>query len=233
MYYKQMKFMSLPFLRSYFFKLIARNSNFGNQQSAGMALEPSSNSQAGQESFVLAILEGKIGGFYLEIGAYDPVVGSNTKVLESKYGWNGISLEIDKTKYLYFQKNRRNPVFNLDATKCQYNSLLKSSGAPNRIDFLQLDIEPAKNTFKSLLRVMKSGYSFSVITYEHDVYASKKNYAVKWLAFIILWLRGYKRMGNDICEQGKPFEDWYVNRDLRLKSKLKSRRNWEEHFVKI
>ena len=201
-----------------------------NKKPVQMTLEPWSNSQAGQESFVLSVLNNKSKGFYLEIGAYHHVVGSNTKILESQYKWNGVSLEIDEARSSLFEKNRINPVQTVDATRCDYKKLLKSHGAPKRIDYLQLDIEPAKNTFKALLQVMKSGFSFSVITYEHDVYASKKNYILKIAASIILFLRGYKRVANNICDQGKPFEDWYLNRDLALKLRLKSGRNWQSHF---
>jgi FkbM family methyltransferase len=51
------------------------------------------NSQFGQETFVLAILDWKRGGFFVEFGALDGVTHSNTLFLEKKYGWNGLLAE--------------------------------------------------------------------------------------------------------------------------------------------
>jgi hypothetical protein len=173
---------------------------------------PGSFSQAGQESFAYWIT--KKSGYYLEIGAGDPKLGSNTFLLETQFGWNGLSLELDDSKCRKWRSLRRNPVFNYDATKVNYREFLRYNGAPKRIDYLQVDIEPAKYTFLALIKAIVSGHVYSVITFEHDVYVSWKNRIYQILAFYFLRLKGYSRIVKNVRVNGKPFEDWYVFKDI-------------------
>ena len=46
-----------------------------------------------QDMFVLAVLDGKEKGTYVEIGAAEPFWMSNTAILEQNYNWTGISFE--------------------------------------------------------------------------------------------------------------------------------------------
>ena len=50
-------------------------------------------SQLQQDRWVLEELAGKCGGFFVEIGAFDGKDLSNTYLLESEYGWDGILAE--------------------------------------------------------------------------------------------------------------------------------------------
>jgi hypothetical protein len=52
-----------------------------------------SNSQWGQDVWVAEFLEGKRGGFFLEMGAGDGIWISNTLLLEKEFGWTGILVE--------------------------------------------------------------------------------------------------------------------------------------------
>ena len=49
-------------------------------------------SQSFQELFVLSMLNGKTGGFYLEIGAGQPIGVNNTLILETLFDYKGISI---------------------------------------------------------------------------------------------------------------------------------------------
>jgi len=51
------------------------------------------NSQKGQDQLVLQILGYKRGGFFIELGAFDAIGGSNSLSLERNYGWNGLCIE--------------------------------------------------------------------------------------------------------------------------------------------
>jgi hypothetical protein len=51
-------------------------------------------SQAGQDLFVIAMLQGKTQGSFLEIGAGHPTFQNNTYLLESNYAFSGISLDL-------------------------------------------------------------------------------------------------------------------------------------------
>ena len=55
---------------------------------------PQSYSQIGQDLFVVAMTRGKCEGSFLEIGAGHPTQGNNTYLLETEYGWSGVSIEM-------------------------------------------------------------------------------------------------------------------------------------------
>ncbi|MFZ3584632.1 methyltransferase, partial [Loktanella sp. DJP18] len=50
-------------------------------------------SQAGQDRAVERILNGKRGGTFLDIGAYDGLTGSNSLYFERCLGWTGLLVE--------------------------------------------------------------------------------------------------------------------------------------------
>jgi len=54
-------------------------------------------------------------GFYIEAGAYDGVLQSNTKFLEEEYNWTGILIEPSPNVFLELEKNRPN---NINVNKC-------------------------------------------------------------------------------------------------------------------
>jgi hypothetical protein len=47
-------------------------------------------SQVGQEQFVIDFLKNKKYGFFVELGASNGLLHSNTYLLENKYEWKGI-----------------------------------------------------------------------------------------------------------------------------------------------
>jgi FkbM family methyltransferase len=65
------------------------------------------SSQFGQDWFVLEILGGMRGGFFLDSGASDGVTSSNTKLLEDSFGWQGICIEPNEHFFGALVKNRR------------------------------------------------------------------------------------------------------------------------------
>jgi hypothetical protein len=176
-----------------------------------MKLIPGSNSQSGQESMVLSLLEYKKFGTYLEIGAWDGIDLSNTYLLESMYSWSGLAIDIESKFVKRYNKLRSNPCIKANALTIDYEKLMDETGFPEVIDYLQLDIEPAVNTFNCLLRIPFDKYNFRIITYEHDLYASKDNQVYKDSAYMFLQEKGYLRIASNVMNQGNPFEDWYVN----------------------
>jgi len=65
-----------------------------------------SRSQFGQEIFVLALLNWKKGGYFVEFGALDGVTHSNTLMLEKRYGWSGLLAEPAKEWHEVLRLNR-------------------------------------------------------------------------------------------------------------------------------
>ena len=96
-----------------------------------MKIHPKSNSQAGQESFVLAMTHNKKNGVYVEIGAYHASITSNTYILETEFNWTGISLELDVKRCSEFNMKRRNICINDNAIKFNYKK--KSSNVKKSV----------------------------------------------------------------------------------------------------
>ncbi|WP_374362555.1 FkbM family methyltransferase [Pseudoduganella danionis] len=64
-------------------------------------------SQLGQDYFVLQVLNGLRGGYFLDTGATDGITSSNTLLLERDYGWHGICVEPNARYFAALQNNRR------------------------------------------------------------------------------------------------------------------------------
>ena len=171
--------------------------------------------QVYQDMFILSMLDGKEFGSFLEIGGADPFKGNNTYLLEKEYQWNGASIEYNPDLAKKYRENRRAILLETDALSIDYTSLLQQY-YPNQsnIDYLQLDIEPAKNTYEVLLKIPFDQYKFAVITYEHDYYVDvTKSFREKSRKY--LQEQGYQMVVNDISPDGKSnFEDWWVHPDL-------------------
>jgi hypothetical protein len=167
-------------------------------------------SQAGQDKFILSILQNKKNGKYIEIGAFDPIQISNTYLLEKDFSWEGFSLDIISEYVDKFNGNRINKCICADGTAFNYDEQIqKMWGNIDRIDYLQVDCEPAENTYKCLCAVPLDKYRFSVITFETDYYTSGSE--VRRLSREKLLQNGYKLIASDVCNEGNAFEDWYVD----------------------
>jgi len=66
-------------------------------------------SQIGQDQYYIEnIAKHRKNGFFLDIGAYDGLDGSNTATLEFQYNWNGICIEANPFLLDTLKKNRPN-----------------------------------------------------------------------------------------------------------------------------
>lgn len=189
-------------------------------------------SQTYQDLFILGLLNGKKNGTYLEVGAAKPFLGNNTALLEKDFGWKGVGLELNADFVNQYRNERKNTVLVADALDINYNKLLNEHfPGVTDIDYLQLDIEPAKNTFDALLSIPFEKYRFAIITYEHDYYVditkSFKDKSRRYLQSI-----GYELVVNDISPNGKStFEDWWVHPDLIDKTRLQVMRSVDLNTV--
>jgi hypothetical protein len=184
-----------------------------------MKMHPKSNSQAGQESFVLEMTNYKKNGVYVEIGAYHSWMDSNTLILETEFDWTGISLELNKERCDEFNLKRKNNCINANAINFNYKKFFKENNFPKTFDYLQLDIEPAFNTFRALIKFPLRKYKPFVITFEHDKYANGFNWIIQILAFLFLSTHNYKRIKANVTPLAKgleknSFEDWYVKKKI-------------------
>ena len=166
-------------------------------------------SQSMQDMFVLSMLDGKRDGVYVEIGADQPRVISNTYLLENNFDWSGVSFELDADKVTYFNSIRKNKCLSEDATLYDYKSLFEERNYPKQIDYLQLDIDPAEGTLRALKALPLDDYRFSVITYETDVYSSGADIQDEQIE--ILESHGYQLVAKNVKCEGNPYEDWWVD----------------------
>jgi FkbM family methyltransferase len=73
-------------------------------------------SQLGQDRWVLQQTKNKLNGYFVEFGAVDGVMLSNTLVLERDFFWNGIVAEPNPMHHAALRRNRSCAV----STKCIY-----------------------------------------------------------------------------------------------------------------
>ena len=166
-------------------------------------------SQSMQDMFVLSMLDGKKNGVYVEIGADQPRVISNTYLLENNFNWLGVSFELDADKVAFFNTIRKNKCICADATTYDYKSLFEKRNYPKQIDYLKLDIDPAEGTLNALKVLPLDDYRFSVITYETDVYSSGADIQDEQIQ--ILESHGYQLVAKTVKCEGNPYEDWWID----------------------
>ncbi len=181
-----------------------------------------SYSQASQDLYALYISKRKQNGWFVEIGANDPVVTSNTYLLESDYGWKGLMVEYDGSFLEKYKEKRPNSYYAInDARRVNYREILDSHNFPTTIDYLQIDLDVDNRSTLDVLELLDRDvfdkYTFSCITFEHDIY--RGNYFdTRAQSRALLEKRGYVLAFPDVCVywQGglKPFEDWYIHKDV-------------------
>jgi len=178
----------------------------------GLERISTNHSQSFQDLFVLAATQGRQGGTYLEIGSAEPFKGNNTALLETEFGWRGLSIDFDRNKVEQFMEQRKNWVLCVDATKVDYAKVLDSFGLPTEIDYLQVDCDPPEITYEILKTIPWHTHKFAVITFEHDFY---HNSTIKQLSRDFLLGKGYELVASDIAyNQVHSYEDWWVHPDL-------------------
>ena len=113
-----------------------------------------------------------------------------------------------------FNGIRENKCLLQDATTADYKEIFNRLGYDKVIDYLQIDCEPAKNSFDALLQIPFDDYQFRVITFEHDSTNEKtnsyKDKSRKYLEFL-----GYELLVSDVSVgDNNPFEDWWIKPEL-------------------
>ena len=174
------------------------------------------NSQSYQDLFALQVCKNKT---YIEIGANRPKKRNNTFLLEQN-GFKGFSIEYSKKWQTSWKNSKRlNVIYFADAMKFDYATAIKTLGLSNKFGYLSCDIEPNTATFKALQHVIDSDIQFECITFEHDLYASKKDIREKVDRYLIK--KGYKIAVSDVYlppDKTKLYETWYVKNNIEFET---------------
>jgi hypothetical protein len=178
-----------------------------------------SYSLSGQDLFVIYCIDSSNKpNSYLEIGAGHPSRINNTFLLETFHNWSGISIDYDQVISEKFNEFRKNPCLNLDATKIDYEKLLKFYKMSEVIDYLSLDIDPAHQTLKVLLNLPLETFHFRIITFEHDSY--QNGMLIKLISRWFLETHGYTCIHKNVKAKGfGKYEDWWIHPDHISKNK--------------
>lgn len=92
---------------------LARGQLTENEAASGLEDDPKefakrhSTAQIGQDVWVLEQSEFKRGGFFVEFGATNGILLSNTYLLETSFGWQGICAEPNPNFFAQLERNRR------------------------------------------------------------------------------------------------------------------------------
>jgi len=172
------------------------------------------NGQSLQDQFVLTCLNHKSNGYFLEIGSNHPININNSYILESKYNWTGLMVEFDTQWETYYKQYRKSNYIINDATKIDYNNLFLKYNFPKNMDYLQIDLEVNNGSTIQTLELLDStifvNYTFSVITFEHDIYTGD-HFNTRQKSRDIFLKNGYVLVFGDVQNGNNPYEDWYVH----------------------
>lgn len=190
-------------------------------------------SQVGQDKWVCEYFNYKRGGFFLDIGAYDGILLSNTYYLEKELGWYGICVEPSPTTFPSLKQNRGcicvnkaaysydgDVMFgdvgfiggvsssgNIPTKSITIETLLSDMGCPDVIDYVSLDVEGAE--YDVLLKFPFDKHEVVLWTIEHNSYIDGG--VLKEKVKGIMKGRGYSIHTEDLECGGLKFEDWYIN----------------------
>ena len=185
-------------------------------------------SQAGQDLFVLSMLDGKRDGVFLDLGCNEPILINNTYLLESSFNWKGLSVDINEDYFKLFVF-RKTETLCTDCTKLDWDLVLETLGTSS-VDYLSLDLEPPEVTLKCLEAIPFERIEFSVITFEHDAYRAQDKVRVP--SRELLESKGYKRVCSNVKIKDLEFEDWYCNPkfvdEKRMALIAGQNENWEK-----
>lgn len=179
----------------------------------GSELIKKNHSDTYQDLMAISIANGKRNGTYLEIGSCYPYQGNNTALLEEVFDWKGVSVDFNSDFVKEFNSVRKNKTIEYDATKLNYDEVLKSMNFPTDIDYLQLDCEPPKVTYEVLQKIPFDKYRFAFITFEHDFYNDKSAPYRDWSRSLLI-SKGYVPIVNDIATSWNrtySYEDWWIH----------------------
>lgn len=180
------------------------------------------HSQADQDRLVVLLTGGKRDGWFVEIGSNDPIAINNSFLLEKMYGWKGLMVEWDQNFLNAYRVHRPRSMYVMgDASKVAYDQVLKEYDFPERIDYLQIDLDVENRSTLTTLEYFDQHvfpkHKFGVVTFEHDIYRGDY-FQTRTHSREIFQRNGYVKIFSNVSvlvgEKWSPFEDWYAHPQL-------------------
>ncbi len=135
------------------------------------------SSQSGQDKIIKnSFFRSKKNGFFVEIGAFDGVMGSNCLYFEKIMNWDGIAIEPSKKQFEKLSKNRSCKVLNeaISSTEKEVefieviDGLTQMSGIDDENYSAKLIIENNKKTKFNKNKIKTSTFDKNILTKEID-----------------------------------------------------------------
>jgi len=192
-----------------------------------------SYSQMGQDLWVLSVLEGKHNGTFVDIGCATPFFLNNTALLETKYGWRGVAVDIspfggryhspsiyERTDHPYPKEILDDPslrtwdtrtntkVYESDALVFDYDECFSKNNLPSVIDFLSIDLDPPQTTFEVFQLLPHDKYKFRTIAFEHDSYRMADPQAWEQHTREVITSYGYKWVKTQSQDDYYVLDNW-------------------------
>ena len=82
-------------------------------------LQPNLKSQSREDQELLQWFNGLCHGTYLEMGAFDGIIFSNSYVFNEEFSWKGLLIEFSPKSYFRLLKNRPNEIALVNAAVCR------------------------------------------------------------------------------------------------------------------
>lgn len=161
-----------------------------------------------QDMFVLAALNGKKNGTFIELGSGHPTLFNNTKLLEEEFDWKGISIDNSERMCHIFSRERSTNVLLADASKLDYKELFKANCMEKNIDFLRFNAEEA--SLQALEKIPFDKHTFNVIQFQHNACwwgvetRDKSREILSALGYVLF-------VPNLAINEAQPYEDWWLN----------------------
>lgn len=170
---------------------------------------PESTRMAG---FVYRILNDKTNGSFIEVGSSHWSQDNNTYVLEKRFGWKGIGLEIVEHFVDSYNENRVSKCVYGDALNFNWDKYLEKNNFPRQIDFLQIDVDdivPNSNLL-ALLNIPLSRYRFNVICIENTANINPHYAKNLETQREVLIANGYVLVASLFTD------DWWIDKNLNI-----------------
>ena len=160
-----------------------------------------------QDEFAYLLLGNK--STFLDVGCYHPLQWNNTFSLE-RLGWTGLMIDIEDKWVNLCNSNRLNQAYLCDITKKEnFIGILENHWPEKHFGYISMDADTGN--VKGLSNYLESGYSFDVMTYEHDSYQCGDER--KAPSKEILESYGYFLLFEDMTctDDNLVWEDWWIN----------------------